>query len=308
MSMLPDEDENNRIEAEHARKWMPKLEAALAEAAKLEAELRTDLARVTKERDEAVKRYVDESGLAEALLETEKLNHDYTRGQRDEARARLVELEEERDEALRQAQIAFATVKQIREISDAIERSKRWTEEDQPLPEDDAIKNAHPLRSGKHDTYAEAMRLVGAKRSKGALVALVNWLLSERDEAVTRAAVRADELAAVSEQLERQGLCHDDECDLVQDPSGAATCNCAQIGRERRVQIEEALAAAERWREHCKTAQANETRLGTKLASLEAKCERMRSALVAGKQCGACAEGRHADCSGWCFCGCEHSR
>lgn len=48
---------------------------------------------------------------------------------------------------------------------------------DEPLPEDDAITLAHPLRSGRHDLYAEAMRLVGARRSKGGLVELVCWLL-----------------------------------------------------------------------------------------------------------------------------------
>ena len=48
---------------------------------------------------------------------------------------------------------------------------------DYPLPEDAEIDAAHPLRTGKHDLYAEAMRLVGAKHSKGALVELVNWLL-----------------------------------------------------------------------------------------------------------------------------------
>ena len=48
---------------------------------------------------------------------------------------------------------------------------------DQPLPEDDAISAAHPLRSGRHDLYAEAMRLVGARHSKAGLVDLVTWLL-----------------------------------------------------------------------------------------------------------------------------------
>jgi hypothetical protein len=48
---------------------------------------------------------------------------------------------------------------------------------DKPLPEDDAIHAAFPTRSGRHDLYAEAMRLVGARYSKGGLVALVNWLL-----------------------------------------------------------------------------------------------------------------------------------
>jgi hypothetical protein len=48
---------------------------------------------------------------------------------------------------------------------------------DKPLPEDDAIAAAHPLRTGRHDLHEEAHRLVSAKHSKGALVALVNWLL-----------------------------------------------------------------------------------------------------------------------------------
>jgi len=54
--------------------------------------------------------------------------------------------------------------------------------DDYPLPEDKDIKAAHPLRTGRHDLYAEAMRLVGAKRSKGALVELVNWLLSKVED------------------------------------------------------------------------------------------------------------------------------
>lgn len=52
---------------------------------------------------------------------------------------------------------------------------------DTALPEDDAIDAAFPTRSGRHDLYAESMRLVGARRSKGGLVGLVCWLLLERD-------------------------------------------------------------------------------------------------------------------------------
>lgn len=48
---------------------------------------------------------------------------------------------------------------------------------DRKLPEDDAIMAVFPTRSGRHDLYREAMRLVGAKHSKGGLVAVVNWLL-----------------------------------------------------------------------------------------------------------------------------------
>lgn len=51
--------------------------------------------------------------------------------------------------------------------------------EDKPLPEDDAMLRAFPTRSGEHDVWAEAMRLVGACHSKMRLVKLVNWLLLE---------------------------------------------------------------------------------------------------------------------------------
>lgn len=55
---------------------------------------------------------------------------------------------------------------------------------DAVLPEDDAIKAAHPSRTGDHESYAEARRLVGARRSKQGLVELVNWLLVERRRAM----------------------------------------------------------------------------------------------------------------------------
>lgn len=59
-------------------------------------------------------------------------------------------------------------------------RSNHWG--DQPLPEDAEIAAAHPLRSGRNDLYMEAMRLVGARRSKGALVELVTWLLLKSEQ------------------------------------------------------------------------------------------------------------------------------
>lgn len=48
---------------------------------------------------------------------------------------------------------------------------------------DDAIKAAFPTRSGSHEQYATAMKMVGHRHSKGELVALVNWLLLDRDRA-----------------------------------------------------------------------------------------------------------------------------
>jgi hypothetical protein len=63
-------------------------------------------------------------------------------------------------------------------LADEAEAHHMATWDDAPLPEDEAIRAAFPTRTGKHELYAEAMRLVGAARSKGKLVALVNWLLS----------------------------------------------------------------------------------------------------------------------------------
>jgi hypothetical protein len=48
---------------------------------------------------------------------------------------------------------------------------------DKPLPEDAQIKAVFPTKTGDHDLYMEALRLVNAKRSKYGLVDLVNWLL-----------------------------------------------------------------------------------------------------------------------------------
>ncbi len=56
-------------------------------------------------------------------------------------------------------------------------------QDDKPLPEDPEIEAAFPTRSGRHDLYGEAMRLVGARYSKGGLVALVNALLHRIEKA-----------------------------------------------------------------------------------------------------------------------------
>jgi hypothetical protein len=53
----------------------------------------------------------------------------------------------------------------------------RNEEYDKPLPEDKEINSAHPISTGRHELYAEALRLIDAKHSKYALVDLVNWLL-----------------------------------------------------------------------------------------------------------------------------------
>lgn len=53
--------------------------------------------------------------------------------------------------------------------------NEEW--DDKELAEDSEIENVHPTKTGDHKTYEEAMRLVGARRSKHGLCELVNWLL-----------------------------------------------------------------------------------------------------------------------------------
>lgn len=50
-----------------------------------------------------------------------------------------------------------------------------WGDQDDDLTPE--IVADHPAHSGAHDTYAKAMDIVGRRRSKGALVNLVNHLL-----------------------------------------------------------------------------------------------------------------------------------
>lgn len=54
--------------------------------------------------------------------------------------------------------------------------------DDPPRSDDPAIAAAHPMRTGRHDLWAEAMRLVSERHAKYDLVELVNWLLAENAE------------------------------------------------------------------------------------------------------------------------------
>jgi hypothetical protein len=47
----------------------------------------------------------------------------------------------------------------------------------------EAVDEAFPTRSGSHEAYSKALRMVSARHSKGELVALTNWLLHGRDTA-----------------------------------------------------------------------------------------------------------------------------
>jgi hypothetical protein len=57
----------------------------------------------------------------------------------------------------------------------ALQHALEW--EDVADEWSEAIKAAHPVRSGSHDEYGVAMKMVGHRHSKGELVSLVNWLL-----------------------------------------------------------------------------------------------------------------------------------
>jgi hypothetical protein len=90
----------------------------------------------------------------------------------------------------------------LREALALVDGEPEWA--DRPLPEDDEISAAFPPRSGRHDLYVEAMRLVGAKQSKGALVALVNWLLlriAMREKGGERSAWQRTELTTANVEV-----------------------------------------------------------------------------------------------------------
>ena len=62
--------------------------------------------------------------------------------------------------------IAAVSPATVLALLDRLEAAEAWSEDDVPLPEDDAIKAAFPTRSGNHKAYAEAQRMVSAKYSK----------------------------------------------------------------------------------------------------------------------------------------------
>jgi hypothetical protein len=70
--------------------------------------------------------------------------------------------------------------------------------DDGPLPEDAEIKAAFPTRTGQHEIYGEAMRMVSAKRTKASLVELVNWLLARIAEMESEKARAFNETSLLS--------------------------------------------------------------------------------------------------------------
>jgi hypothetical protein len=76
---------------------------------------------------------------------------------------------------------------------DAVGRA--WDDKDDDLSA--AVLASHPVNSKRHDTYERAMDLVGNRHSKSALVALVNHLLIQTEDAEKDA--RIAELLAADE-------------------------------------------------------------------------------------------------------------
>jgi len=66
-------------------------------------------------------------------------------------------------------------VQELKDEFDQVTLEPNW--EDREDEWTSRIAEAHPTRSGSHEDYACAMRMVGARHSKRALVDLVNWLL-----------------------------------------------------------------------------------------------------------------------------------
>ncbi len=62
-------------------------------------------------------------------------------------------------------------------------KTDQWADRKDDLSE--AIAASHPLKTGRHDLYRQAMMLVGNRHSKYALVDLVNHFLAEEDRART---------------------------------------------------------------------------------------------------------------------------
>lgn len=72
----------------------------------------------------------------------------------------------------------------IKRMSEVMELfTYEWSEDDREIPEDEDIKQIHPLNTDDFETYMKAVQMVSAKRSKYALVNLVNYLLAGIKEA-----------------------------------------------------------------------------------------------------------------------------
>ena len=115
--------------------------------------------------------------------------------------------------------------------------ARAWSsEDDRGLPEEEAIRNAHPLRTGRHDIYKRAMDLVRPRHSKFALVDLVNWLLSRAEAASEDALIAAWNASDAGKAAEAARA-------AAEDAYGAA-CDAAEAARDAAYDACEAYCAA----------------------------------------------------------------
>jgi hypothetical protein len=109
----------------------------------------------------------------------------------------IAKLTAERDEARKIAEAQEAGWLEAERRAWHQANPPRSAEQGEAMSTDEAekIDAAHPLRTGRHDLWAEAMRLVGERHAKSDLVELVNWLLSENAK-----------FSALAHQLCSQGI------------------------------------------------------------------------------------------------------
>jgi hypothetical protein len=94
----------------------------------------------------------------------------------------------------------YAKVRELEKRAAELEAQLHWEDVDDEWTE--AIDAAHPTRSGSHDAYGTAMRMVGHRHSKGQLVSLVNWLLVSRGAATADAATLRARVADLKETFD----------------------------------------------------------------------------------------------------------
>ncbi len=98
------------------------------------------------------------------------------------------------------------------------------TSDDKPDEWSAEIDAHHPLTTGAHKQYTAAMQMVGNRRSKGALVDLVCWLLQKAEKTATAQAVEAWMLTGSHEIFHASNFTPDAERN--QNGEWTALCKC----------------------------------------------------------------------------------
>ncbi len=70
-----------------------------------------------------------------------------------------------------------------KDLEAELAKAREWSEDDKPTEFDEQIKAEAGYRGGNPDRYARALEVVGKKRSKYALVDLVNWWMFRAETA-----------------------------------------------------------------------------------------------------------------------------